>query len=916
MASLPTKQDTIYINQLQAIIPQFSQKDSIRYYAELSLSLSQAQDHTKGKIEALWLLGDSYLHHDEFALALNYFGQLQPILQAKNDIDGQLSLLCKQALIARQKGQSAQAMELLLAGRALADQYSTPQRQTKILHALGDFHRLQHNWDKAVDFFEQAKAIHESEAVDKGYCRLMSTLATTYKSFEETAIKRKGIALLEEMLTGRCGENASKRSRAITLNNLGSAYTFVGDFENAKLRLDEALILKREIGNGTSTAYTLNELSSLYYHLEQYQRAVQYATEAETLVQNNIFLQHDILENLMLNHAALGQYQQAYQYQTIRQELMDSVYTLEKNNTLAQMAADYELAQKEQALIVKDLEIALQENKYNRTLTLGLILLSFIAGLFFWARYRWLRQKAQAQQLIELDQLKSHFFTNITHEFRTPLSLILHTLPKAKGEGELTIGQQEALILERNARRLNTLIDQLLDLSKLEAGKMQLQVGEQDLSQFLKNLVRSFESMTEQKGIRLQFVSRQSPLHLFFDADKVEKIMYNLLSNAIKFTPADGEINVLVDIRDAMVEIMVKDDGPGIPTEQLPYIFDRFYQADDSSTRAFEGTGIGLALTQQMVKVHRGDIRVESELSRGTSFFVRLPLKAETYGSEERVVAPVAKVVQAPQAERVPSSPIATPPLETSLPLVLIVEDNADLRYVLRQQLQVAYQIVEAENGQTGLALAIELVPDLIVSDVMMPEMDGYAFCQALKADDRTSHIPVVLLTAKATRAEKIEGLEKGADSYLIKPFDPEELELRVRNLIAQRQQLQRRFAQKVVYQPRELTTVVSREEVFLKNIFEIMERELANEAFGVEALSRAAHMSRSQLYRKIKALTGDTPNALLRQFRLERARQLLEKDAGNVSEIAQMVGFSNANYFYKCFKDQFGHTPGEILKG
>ena len=919
LKNLPEKKDTAYLRQLQDLIPKFEHLSTEKQYAQRSLELAKALNSEAGQIRAILLLVDCAEEVDEHDEALDYYAQVLPLVQKSGNPKLEVKIHKERGYLLRQLGRSEPALQSLLAGMAVADQSGSPQLRAKMHFALGDFYRLQRTQDLAIKNLEKSLELYYQYNLEGSPCAMQFTLATTYKAFKEVEKQKKGIELLEKMLEQDCGKPLFPRAKI--LNNLGSAYVQINDFEQGEEKLHEALKIKRQLNKPNSLAYTLNELASLHFRQDDFRKALAYAEEAYPNIRGDVYLKQDVLENIYLANAGLENYKVAFDYGFRWYKLKDSVLNGEKANALAEMATQYEVAKKEQAIARKNFEIAQQENRYNRTLLIAMLLISVAAGLFLWTQFRWQRQKIESQKLQELDLMKSNFFTNITHEFRTPLTLILNTLSlrkKSQPDAEqLAFSQEEVNMLQRNATRLRTLIDQLLDLSKLEAGKMQLQVAENDLSFYLKTLVRSFESLADQKQIRLQFISRQNPLRGYFDPDKLEKILTNLLYNAIKFTENSGEVNVWLNPQEGgKAEIVVQDNGIGISQQEMPFIFDRFHQADNSTTRSFEGSGIGLALVQQMVKVHQGTLQVESTPQIGTTFTILIPLHKSAYEEQQIVRNPLIDFTP-PEAQNA-STALSNTPIESTKnghqALVLLIEDHNDLRFMLRQQLQKNYQVMEAVNGRMGEEKALEHIPDLIICDVMMPEKNGYEVCQTLKKDQRTSHIPIILLTAKATQEEKLEGLEMGADSYLVKPFDPAELSIRVRNLIQQRQKLQRQLAQKVVYQPQQIE-VVSREDAFIKEILSIVERELGNENFGVEELSRAVHMSRSQLYRKIKALTGDTPQILLRNFRLERAKQLLQQDAGNVSEIAGMVGFSNANYFNKCFKDQFGQTPGEILR-
>ncbi|HQU40186.1 MAG TPA: ATP-binding protein [Chitinophagales bacterium] len=533
------------------------------------------------------------------------------------------------------------------------------------------------------------------------------------------------------------------------------------------------------------------------------------------------------------------------------------------------------------------------------------------------------RTRSDAERILELDAVKSRFFANISHEFRTPLALILGPLRKAQEQApvsendsattdvDIPVSSRHLQMMRRNAERLNQLIDQLLDLSKLENGSMQLQVARADLSAFLRAIVGSFDSLAEIKQIHFQTSYPQADMKVFFDADKLEKIIVNLLSNAFKFTPERGRVSVDSTIEKGRLKIRVSDSGPGISQDEVDRIFERFYQVEGTEDT---GTGIGLSLVKELVELHHGQITVESS-RQGTTFKVSLPVDQENFHNTEIVAAAKTPVNRhtlhfLPDAEE-PVDSIAEI-TDNPLPLLLIVEDNTDLRSFIAEGLEEHYRIIKAENGALGLTAALEYTPDIIISDVMMPEMDGMTLCKKLKEDEHTSHIPVILLTAKAGKENRLTGLETGADDYLTKPFDQDELRVRAGNLVAQRKKLRERFSSNHVWKPKELA-VTSADERFLQKVSDIIEKQMDNEFFSVEDLADAVAFSRSQLHRKLKALVDKSPSEIIRSFRLTRAKELLEKGDGNVSEVAIKVGYGSLSYFTKSFKAEFGVLPSEI---
>ena len=538
-------------------------------------------------------------------------------------------------------------------------------------------------------------------------------------------------------------------------------------------------------------------------------------------------------------------------------------------------------------------------------------------------------ESMELEKLRELDGLKSRFFADISHELRTPLTLILGPIRQMLRDSTAPQSIQKLQVVRRNAEYLLRLISQILDLSKLEARRMRLRAAAEDLPQCIRTIIASFAPAAEAQHVELRFVStyRQDlgDEASYFDRDVVEKILNNLVGNALKFTPNGGTVSVSLARREPMsandrggpqgdyAEIIVSDTGIGIQEDRLPRIFDRFYQID--GTRSREGIGIGLALVKELVELHYGRIAVESADGKGTTFVIQLPTSKSQFDPDEIISPTGAQPVEAEATAAV----YETSPLDLSehdeATTVLIVEDNIGVRHFMREQLRTLYRVLEADHGAEGFDVAVSSLPDLVVSDVMMPEMDGYELCRALKGDKRTCHIPVVLLTARAGRDDRLMGLDIGADSYLVKPFDASELVVQVRNLIEQRRLLRERFSRPIVLKPSEMG-VTPMDEAFLQKVLSVVQANLADPDFDVVRLGREVGLSRSQLHRKLRALTNQSPTLLIRSIRLQRAAELLRQKGGSVAEIAYRVGFSSQTYFAKCFREELGCSPKEYARG
>ena len=541
-------------------------------------------------------------------------------------------------------------------------------------------------------------------------------------------------------------------------------------------------------------------------------------------------------------------------------------------------------------------------------------------------------EQEEARRLKELDSFKSRLFTNLTHEFRTPLTVILGMSKQiSKTANGLQIDNntktslsEQAELIEKNGKGLLRLVNQLLDLSKLESNAFHLNLKNGDVLPFLSYVVSSFQSYANQQNLILNFSSESSNLPMDFDANCLQQVMTNLVSNAIKFTNSGGEINVSIrtikGLENDFLQIEIRDTGIGINAEKLPHIFDRFYQVDGSTTRAGEGTGIGLAHTKELVKLMEGEIKVESVLNKGTTFLVKLPIKNELQRKEtpndnliiENNPRPNDFILQRQRVDKI-AHKINSP--NKVLPKLLLIEDNPDVVTYLKSCLEKDYELDVALNGRIGIEKAFQNIPDLIISDVMMPEKDGYEVCDTLKNDEKTSHIPIVLLTAKADVASRIAGLKRGADAYLAKPFLQEELEIRLQALLRQQQRFIQYFSSSPISKEEEIADdSIQVENVFLQKIESILEENYMEKDFTLPFLCQKIGMSRSQLFRKIKALTGTSPSGYIRSYRLKKAKTLLESQDFNVSEVAWKTGFSSLPHFSRVFQEEFNTPPSEVL--
>ncbi|GAB5553853.1 MAG: hypothetical protein Sapg2KO_34440 [Saprospiraceae bacterium] len=510
------------------------------------------------------------------------------------------------------------------------------------------------------------------------------------------------------------------------------------------------------------------------------------------------------------------------------------------------------------------------------------------------------------EYLSEIDALKNQFFTNISHEFRTPLTVIKGMVEQIEEDQDrwLKHGLQ---MIRKHSDHLLDLVNQVLDLRKLEAGKLPVNWVLGDIIAYLNYLLESFKTLAEAKDIHFNLEHNVPEMEMDYDPEKILRIFSNLWSNAIKFTPEGGQIITKVHVLEGQLIISLEDSGKGIPADQLPDIFKRFYQVRNDAMTG--GTGIGLAIVKEMVELMGGQIEVSSQVDVGTKFTLNFPIHQEAEHATDSLEASLKEVDTNQNEVPLPFAEANIP----DLPQILIVEDNTDVANYIGSILEGRYQIKRAVDGQAGLDYALEQVPDLIISDVMMPRMDGIEMCDLLKKDERTSHIPIVLLTAKADVSARMEGLKSGADQYLAKPFNKKELLLRIEKLLELRKQLQRHYLS-LIEQPGPAEDP-SPEHEFIAAIKQAIEAELDNESFGIPEICRSIGVSRSQLHRKLKALTGLSTSHFIRSVRLHKAKHFLAHTDLNIAQVAYEVGFKDPKYFSKTFAEVFGQAPSDWRK-
>ena len=696
--------------------------------------------------------------------------------------------------------------------------------------------------------------------------------------------------------------------------SLASVDVSMKDYNAAEINYKKRLEVIKKTKDSVKIGEAYYGLGSIFRNFNAPDKGLKYLDSAATIFNSHGFSSDDRRKNLYRDYAYLYELKNDYKNAFINMQkaivFKDSIFKEENSKNAIELDAKYHAAKKEREIILlKSQKKLSEEQKTNqRNLYLGGLGLTTIAGLFFFVLFQ-NRQKT-TKKLKELDDFKSKLFANISHEFRTPLALISGPIDKRINSSNLTEEDRTDFeMIQRNSDRLLNLVDQLLDLSKLEAGHLKLKVSQGDLSVLLKSMASSFQHQATQKHINYT-INIDELNNVWFDKDVIEKAVINLLSNAFKYTPENSAINFNALVLDDTLQLQVENKGNLLTKKQVDNIFNRFYQADENT----EGVGIGLSLVKEIVNLSYGEITVENTSNKTILFKVYLPiLKSQFKPSDFADAFTNPSVIKQKEDTIKVEKAAIKEVIDENRPILLIVDDHEDIRIFVKSVFKDSYQVVEASNGEIGVEKAIALVPDIIISDVMMPKLNGFQLSEILKQDERTSHIPIILLTAKTEDTDTFKGLETGADDYITKPFKTKALEIRVKNLINSKLKLRERYSQELVLKPTEIA-INSFDAQFLEKLNTVIDENITEPTFSAADFSKALGMSRMQLHRKLKALTGLSATEFVRSQRLKLAADLLKKSDANVSEIGYSVGFNDHSYFAKCFKEMYGCTPTEFI--
>lgn len=935
----------------------FSAPEEAISYAQKAVEAAEESGNENIEIKGLYKLSWLYMDQGKQNTAKPYF---EDGLEKAKEIDNQYLITEGYYLLSyfyESESDYAKAIDLLNQSLATYEQLDLEENIANCYTSLGRIHSKLGSYNLALEYSLQSLRIIEKLNNKRGLSSVKTLIGMVHlqtnrldeahRNFSEGLSIAQSINDRDRILVNTLNIGAVQQKRGLLdkalenykealalarqlnyqveevllLQNIGSTLREQENHDESLSYALAALALGEEINFNIS--HVLNDVSETYLALQQPIKAEEFAQKAITSSKKWSDLNQLGYAYLDLANAyeQQGNYLNAYLTLQLHNSTKDSLFSLEKARQMNELEVVYETEKKEQEIDLLTLQAETAEFRRNTYLASGLALTFILLLLYLGQRYKSWKNRQLLEKEQEIAKMKSNFFSNISHEFRTPLTLISGPIELLKNDTQDENTRSQLKVMGKSADRLLSLINQLLDLSRLESGNLELTRKPTDMLTLVRGVTMSFQSLAEIEHINLAVETSLSAIEMDADREKLETILINLVNNAFAYTPNGGSITVSLDINQndlgkPLCRIRVKDTGEGISEEDLPKVFNRFYRGNAEKNPKETGSGIGLALTKELVELHGGSIEVSSEKNKGTEFTVTIPAENVKYKETRPEWLRVTEIPLSTEAEFVgqsePDPVIESVSRQSTDPILLLIEDNEDLLNYLKDILDNSCRVIEAADGEQGVKAALEHIPDLIISDVMMPKMDGYKVAEILKQDEKTSHIPLILLTAKASQEDKMLGLKTHADEYLTKPFKPEELRVRIQNLIESRRQLKEKYKREFMLRP-DKVEAKSMVEAFLLQVREVVDQHIDDEAFTVEQLCREVGMSRSQLHRKLTALIGQSATEFMRSYRLHRAKEMISRDVASISEISYAVGYGSPSYFSKCFREEFGLTPSQV---
>lgn len=778
-------------------------------------------------------------------------------------------------------GDDEAALNILFELLEFTDTDELDKYKIKIFTDIGWVHYFKDDCENALVYFKKSyqKKLSYNDSTDLGGS--FSNIGTCFSKIGKLDSAEYYILKAKETYLS----NQDSLKLAKVYNNLGNFYLRnKSDVNLAEFNFNNALAIYSAYNDKRNEFITVANLGNLKIRKDEKKEGEFFLKEALYMAKTISFpaLKRYTLKSLTDFYESEKQFDSAYYYQNQLYEFNDSLKVADQQKAIEELEAKYRFKEQTQNLAIKDLKI-------NQLIALSILMFLILIILFLLLLY--FRQRKIVKE--ELEKAKSDFFSKIAHEFKTPLSLVIAPLEEMLEQPEQRISKEKIALATKNAYQVSHLINQLLDVAKLEEGKMTLVNSYGDMVSFVQEIVDNYKLLAQEKEVQVQFNSTIADVFFKFDSDKLKKAIENILSNAIKYTKANSAVEVNLEIEDDKINIHIKDQGNGLSKEEIQYIFDKFYRTKTTEDKKVAGTGLGLSLAKDLVELQGGTIHVKSVIGNGSTFTISIPLNTANEFNLETAI-----------------NKTSNEEIE-----ILIVEDNNSIRNYLNEIFtSLNIKTYEARHGKEGLQIATKQVPDIIISDLMMPEMNGIEMVKILKNQEITSHIPIIMLTAKSSIESRLEGLKAEADVYLAKPFVVKELLSHVQNFITLREKIKQQLLSQSQNEEEKSNHLLDFKDSFIQKIIEIILQQLDNDDLSIEDISNLLHLSRTQVHRKVKQTIGLSTSVLVRNIRLEKALEFLKNKEGNVSQIAYKTGFNSASYFSTCFTDYFGFSPTKLL--
>lgn len=915
--------------------------------------INMAREFNSGIAASLNNLGIMHTIQGNLDTALKYYNQCLEYREKTDRPKSMARTLGNIGVLYQRMGNEEKHLEYLQRSLDIFEQTCGQRGIANVSTNLGNLMKDRAEYNKAISYFSKALDVYESSNDKHGMIAVFINISRTYsdQNMPEKAIEycEKSLALAREM--------GDLRGEALALDHIGINQITTKELKQSKSCFDKSLKIAEEIGdpeiaisawqhlgqihfinNETDSALIFlntaldianekqlkrqqarikNSLVEVLNDTENYASAISHGEQALQMAteMNMSSTIRDVSSSLYKSYRALKNHSKALEMFELHIEMRDSISN--KDNQIQVLQQNYEyqiekgkaLAEQERAAQIAMTRTRMErENFKTNTYITGTAALTVFLVLFL-AHRKITHQRIESRRIKEMDRFKNEFFSNVTHDFKTPLTLIINPVERLLKTTQDPSNKEELSRIHHNANYLHRLINQLLEINNGDNQSIKWEPQAGDLHQFVDSIVGNFSVAAQSQSVDLQYTSTKSKLPKMFDPNYIETILYNLINNALNHTPAGGQVEVSVDVEhnadgNNMI-LCVKDTGPGIPKKEHEKVFNRYYTGTNNSDTATSGTGIGLAIVRELTENAGGSVKLKSVPGKGSQFTILLPV-------EEVDLAIQSAEISLDEDFKDVRENGSEPAGQTEKPLVMVVEDNADMRRMISKGLEPRYEVLEAINGKVALTTAKERIPDIIISDIMMPEMDGIQFAEKIKEDPATSHVPVILLTAKDSRTDRETGLESGAIAYLTKPFHEPELHALVANQIELRKKSWEYFEQR---QGLPIKTIDVQKDEIASKLREFIRNNISDENMDIDTICRQVGLSRTQLYRKLKGATGKSVGEFLKTIRLEMAAEMLAQSELSISETAFQTGFSTHSHFSKSFAETFGMSPTEFIE-